>query len=385
MNVTSPKHFVIPGDGTQADNGCLLQESFVPQDNPDNLISKQVDFWLTTVNSAGVIPLLSVVGVPGNVLSAAVFYTQGLRERINLCVFSLALVDIVVLIVTLCLSVEQVYRAFVGPSSFFITYFTAAISTERCVCVVSPLRAQRMLPGWTLRGVLLLASTVLLTGMLVIAGPKHTIVCVYDPLTNVTSDIVYVTQYYKDNKKVLDILDVFIYATALPFIFLVVIVVTTSVTAVKLRSAARWRQQSSSAQPGAPSAAEHRDSREVALTKMLIATSVLFIVCLCPMLLVQVAMFLVPELKFGGRYHNMTSVLWSVISVFRCANSSFNFFVYHHLGSRFRNTLRQIARCRRARIRSGSADPINLSGRQEAFRPDCGKIGVHVVSQHVRE
>lgn len=53
----------------------------------------------------------------------------------------------------------------------------------------------------------------------------------------------------------------------------------------------------------------------------------------------QVCMFAVPELDYGKRYHNVTSSLWSVISVFRCANSAFNFIVYYRMGSRFRQTL----------------------------------------------
>ena len=78
---------------------------------------------MTNIDSAALIPLLFLVGVPGNMLSAAVFYRLGLRERINLCVFCLAVVDLLVLTVTFLLTMEQVYRDFIGPASFFIQYF----------------------------------------------------------------------------------------------------------------------------------------------------------------------------------------------------------------------------------------------------------------------
>jgi hypothetical protein len=74
------------------------------------------------VDSTILIPLLCLLGVPGNVLSAAVFCRLGLKERINLCVFCLALADLLVIVITFLLTVEQVYRDFVGPASFFITY-----------------------------------------------------------------------------------------------------------------------------------------------------------------------------------------------------------------------------------------------------------------------
>ena len=83
-------------------------------------------------------------------------------------------------------------------------------------------------------------------------------------------------------------------------------------------------------------------AKEVALTKMLVATSVLFIVCLVPILMVQMATFLVKDLNYDGSYHNLTSVLWQCINAFRCLNSAFNFFIYFHMGSKFRETLREL-------------------------------------------
>ena len=150
----------------------------------------------------------------------------------------------------------------------------------------------------------------------------------------------------------------FLYATALPAIFLVISVVTTAVTANKLRSAVKWRQQvtssTSTATQNTP-AGDSKEIREIALTKMLIATSVLFVICMTPMLLVQLAMFLVPELRYGGLYHNLTAVVWSVISVFRCVNSSLNFFIYYRMGSRFRKTLWTLLPCKRVQVSTYSA------------------------------
>ena len=52
------------------------------------------------------------------------------------------------------------------------------------------------------------------------------------------------------------------------------------------------------------------------------------------MICFQVAMFVVPELQYGGKYHNLCAALWTVIPTFRCMNSALNFFVYYTMGSR---------------------------------------------------
>ena len=46
--------------------------------------------------AADLLPVVSLLGVVGNALTVAVFFRQGLRERVNVCLFSLALADLVV-------------------------------------------------------------------------------------------------------------------------------------------------------------------------------------------------------------------------------------------------------------------------------------------------
>ncbi|KAL8589841.1 hypothetical protein ACOMHN_020844 [Nucella lapillus] len=338
----------------KTEHGCMVvEQNFNPMDNTDSIISKETYFQILKIIHIGVIPLLFLVGVPGNILSAAVFYRQGLRERINLCVFCLALVDLVVVIATFCLTTEKAYQTFVGPSSFFITHFvglkgfnwvsmflSAVIAAERCFCVVSPLRAQRMLSTRTLAVVITSISLLLLTGMLTIAGPKHTEACVFDPQTNTTSFIIYVTDYYLQNKKILDIFDIFVYALTLPSVFLAIVIVTTIITTAKLRSVLRWRQQSSSASGVQTSSTS--ESQMVALTWMLVAASVLFVLCTSPVLFVQMSTFFVKELTAGGKYHILWLLSWSFIDLFQSINCSLNFFIYYQMGSRFRQTLKEL-------------------------------------------
>ena len=73
-------------------------------------------------------------------------------------------------------------------------FLSAVIASERCFCVVSPFHAQRYFKTSTMAVFIFTVSAILLGGLLAIAGPKHTAVCMFDPATNKTKDIVYVTK-----------------------------------------------------------------------------------------------------------------------------------------------------------------------------------------------
>ena len=140
----------------------------------------------------------------------------------------------------------------------------------------------------------------------------------------------------------MDIILRLVYSTVLTTLFFTTIVVTTTITAVKLRRVVQWRQMSTSS----ASASMTSCVKEIALTKTLVATSVLFIVCLAPTIMVQMASFVEPEFYFTGRYFNLASALQIVMVFFRASNSSFNFFIYYNMSTRYRQTLRDIFRLR---------------------------------------
>ena len=156
-------------------------------------------------------------------------------------------------------------------------------------------------------------------------------------------------RFYRDNKIAIDILLRLVYSTTLTTLFFTTIAVTTIITAIRLRRVVQWRQRSTS------SASVSMTSRvkEIALTKTLVVTSVLFIVCLAPTVMVQIASFVEPEFYFTGRYYNLAYLLTNVMLFFRVSNSSFNFFVYYNMSTRYRETLRDIFRlCVRKRKES---------------------------------
>ncbi|KAK7495414.1 hypothetical protein BaRGS_00013353, partial [Batillaria attramentaria] len=61
--------------------------------NGSGLLSASTLEKFEVVVNAGILPALVVFGVTMNVINMAVFARQGLRDRINLCLFSLAISD----------------------------------------------------------------------------------------------------------------------------------------------------------------------------------------------------------------------------------------------------------------------------------------------------
>ncbi|PVD25886.1 hypothetical protein C0Q70_13550 [Pomacea canaliculata] len=159
--------------------------------------------------------------------------------------------------------------------------------------------------------------------------------------------------FYLDNKFAFQIIDVLIYSVLFTIVLLFVMIITTVLTIIKLYQAARWRQQNGAVSiktsletTEATKGHSQLSSKEEAITKMLVVASILFIVCLSPVVMVQISVFAVSELSYSGRYYNTISVLWEIINQLRMVSCSLNFIIYYLMGSRFRTTLRDILVCK---------------------------------------
>ncbi len=72
----------------------------------------QLSLVLGTLVGSNLVPVVSLLGVVGNALNVAVFFRQGLREQVNVCLFSLALADLVVCTLYFLLYGHLLYRQF---------------------------------------------------------------------------------------------------------------------------------------------------------------------------------------------------------------------------------------------------------------------------------
>ena len=113
INTTStPNINTTRSNGTIKGCKTLHLDGFVPWDNPDNLVSLDVEAFAERLKGAIVLPLLFLIGGPANVINMVVFYKHGLRERINLCLFALSLADELYLTHSMFLNGERIHRQF---------------------------------------------------------------------------------------------------------------------------------------------------------------------------------------------------------------------------------------------------------------------------------
>ena len=328
--------------------------SYFFKDKPDSIITLEAGLVAIKVVCGALMPPLAFSGLLLNVVNMLVFWKQGLRERINFLLFCLSCADFVLLIHITMYSIDFFFTFLEGPFHvigpvheimankqinvlYGFVYESGFISTtialERYICIAHPLIAKRILKT-KVAGIVVIVSTIVLVGVHSIASNKYRIGCEYYPDNSISLKGYYPSQFYLENRFLVDVFNGVVYGVALPIFFFLTTTVTTVITAVKLRSAATWRR-------GQTSAAE-ADSKEVAVTRMLIAVSCVFIVCSIPTILFKVTPFFLPGFTVGGKNQNLILLGLCLVHYFPAINSSINFFFYFKMGSRFRIELKRL-------------------------------------------
>ncbi|KAL8573562.1 hypothetical protein ACOMHN_047832 [Nucella lapillus] len=347
-NTTTP---ILPHNGSDI-RDCRVLE-FLPWSNPENLLPYPTLLLVYRVLGGGLTPWTSFFGVGVNALNCAVFFKQGLQERINLLLFLLACSDIVVSAFLFVSTIEyftsQVEGQFQinGPLVVLVTnhgsfiygfvYVSGLISTlialERCICITYPLVARRVMKTQTMAVGVFVASVFLIVAIHFASAQKYQIICAYHPVLNIRLAVHYPSDFYLQNKQLMDILNTLLNGISLPTFFALTTTISTIITAVKLKTAARWRQTTSSVT---------METKEVALTRMLIVVSCLFIGCTVPNIILRIFPMVDTEFRLGGRHQNALLVGVNVLYTANAANSALNFVFYWKMGSRFRAVLKDI-------------------------------------------
>lgn len=338
--------------------GCIILQylGYVPWDNPQDSVSLQLRNMFGNYVNGLILPVLFLISTPTNCLNMAVFYKQGLKDRIHLCLFWLAFADLLLMWEMFCTYIDLVYalstNALITSSTsvqFFIknkllflngfswvTAFTMTIiACERCFCVVSPFHARHFLKTKTMAVLLFFSSGIIMGGYYVVAM-KWSLVCIFDPVTNATVTFTYPSKEYMSNKELIDMIEGNVYGLLMPGFCISVVSATTVVTMLRLRKMAAWRAHSAS------SSSDLMSSRDLALTRTLVLICIVFVACYIPVIVFHNAGRMFPELRLGGRLHNTYSLLVTIAQLCMYVNFSFNFFIYYKTGSRFRETTRDL-------------------------------------------
>ncbi|KAL8565386.1 hypothetical protein ACOMHN_029081 [Nucella lapillus] len=282
-----------------------------------------------------------------------VFYRQGLRDKMNLCLFTLAFVDFMYVLCIFTFAIgcpvgllvsshlEQILKwhmrkniiNFVNGFLYSSGFLTAIIATERCICVVWPLKSATILKTQTMAW-MSIGGIVVINLLCLPYAFMHFVSWETDKAGNVIV-LLKDTDLFVNNRLPFQILR----DTILPsisFITFFVVSFVTVVTVRKLKTAMDWRQKTSG---------HVIDKRQMTLVKILITVSCVYIVCNVPKLSLAIVRFLVDDFSTFGKYRNMFSITHR--SSFAClmVNSSTNIFIYYKQSSRFRKELHACVSC----------------------------------------
>ena len=226
--------------------GCLVvrleEMEFLPWDNPDNIVSAEVEHIARRVKD-NLLFFLFLIGGPANVINLAVFYKQGLKERVNLCLFALSLADEIFLTQSMFFFGEQIHLQFTtkeifGPMMRFMVnnnlvgffgfswvseVLSAIIASERCLCVLSPLRSQTLLRTRTM-AVIIVVVFLVVVGFYFVMATRYRIACIFVPPTGTTFYAGVASEFYRKHETFINYLEGFLYGAGIPLVVITVVV-----------------------------------------------------------------------------------------------------------------------------------------------------------------
>ncbi|KAK7487708.1 hypothetical protein BaRGS_00020975 [Batillaria attramentaria] len=343
--------------------GCVeIYTSNLSNQYPDDPVSQEALLTLSAIFSGVVVPVFFLISFSTNSINMIVFYKHGLRERFNLCVFVLALSDTIYMCGIFLTYVQfpnsLIVKALTSPETTTLgpvmravfdyklsglagfhsasQLISAIVACERCYCVVRPLKSHTVLSTKTMAGIIVIVCVPAVAGYFVTTS-RWNLECTIDSATGSVTFVPKASSFYLQNRQLFDILNSVMYGFPLPALCITIVTVTTIITIVKLKQMTRWREDTSTA--------GRLSTKEVILTRMLVGTSILFVVCSTPLIALFIAGLFVPGLKLGFSYHHTYSVGVKIYETAALINSSFNFFVYYKFGTKFRETVNKMFHC----------------------------------------
>lgn len=326
---------------------CLITSS---SDGTGDLISPETELLIAKLRSAVLIPLIYVFGGPTNIINITVFVKQGIRDRVNLCLFSLAVVDLLTTSFFFVIYCEHMFMfnspdthgpvfAFFANNKILLFYssrygsalLSAIIAVERCCCVFFPFHAKLLFKTKNIAYVVLIGVPIVSFLRLVIMA-KYEVVCFFDKRRQLAFMGIYATDFQERYKSFLDFIDGIFYGFIIGMGCPIVVLIATVLTSVKLWQTVAWRKEISSSQVG----------KEAAVTKMLILLSLQFLVCTMPLVFVRTYALFNTEFSARGRFRLFFLACTNISEVFTQISMSYTFLVYYFASSRYRDTLHSL-------------------------------------------
>ena len=213
--------------------------------------------------------------------------------------------------------------------------------------MVSPFRAKQLLKTKVVVILVILVYVLVMAGSLTFNAKFDVGTAVVNADTNATMYVAVFSQFYIENRLAIDVIYNYLLAISIPFISLVVVIISTSITVVFLKRAFAWKQTSANITAA--------DTVEMVVTKMLLMVCYVYVVCISPSVLSAFLLQFVEGWEPTGPYANTFFAYVSLMHMLSAFNSSANFFIYYARGSKFRATLRELKCWGRGKPVSGSA------------------------------
>ncbi|KAK7500761.1 hypothetical protein BaRGS_00008005 [Batillaria attramentaria] len=332
-----------------------------PSTGLPGLLDDQTRELIDVIIFCGLLPVVFLMGLAGNVMSLVVLLVQGTTETTNVILIGLTITDLVYVIVwyvprlgcilehfhpLFVVNMEAFGTAFIHFSLSYLlgrvsACFVCLVALERYLAVLHPFKAARIMS----RSRVLAACVMIYVFVFVLGAFQFMIFdidSVYHPAFNTTVLAVVYTSFMEENPEFIeyytDVVTWFLYRVV-P-LFFVLFCTRSILVALRKRYSDLMKMR-----PGK----EENDKRleQQKITKMLICVCIVFIVCTFPGTVYHLAFRLVPDYGFSllGRYKNMANIMASLVYLFELTNSSINFILYMATSKKFSMTYRRIFLC----------------------------------------
>lgn len=226
-------------------------------------------------------------------------------------------------------TVIGVYWGFSSTSNVL----TMIVALERCVCVVSPFKAKKFLKTKTMLVTIVLVYIFIL-GSSGIFDVKFVVGTRRDAVRNSTVYFAAESPFYLTHRMFVNLVYNYLLAIFIPTTSLIVVILCTATTVVRLRLTMAWRRESIMLSTV--------ERKEAGVTKMLIAVCYVYVICVTPSVINAFVVEFVSDWLPTGRYSNLFYVYVALMHMLSALNCSLSFFIYYARGSKFRESVHRL-------------------------------------------
>ncbi|KAI8782559.1 lysophosphatidic acid receptor 6 [Biomphalaria glabrata] len=312
----------------------------------ESLLLPLEDGHMTIVFANAVVSaFIGVFGFLLNLINIAVFVTMGFTEFTNVSLLSLSVADAGALLF-LCGSVflfgpltSQLnsidlvaYLAVSTPHVYFLEISgicTVLLALERFICIAVPHRVKSLMtPKRAATVNLLILMFISVNKLLVYVG----YLVIENNKNNETEAVFGQISLFQTFDNVSTWIDTVAQLTTFP-----AIVCVTGATIRVFNKTVKWRRLVSPLGKG-----RVISNKERKLSQMVLLISTLYIVCLIPDFCATLVMLTLDEFNMRGAYRYILMSLFSVLYNVDAINSTVPFFIYFHMSTKFRKTLKSL-------------------------------------------